>query len=136
MRAASAPVDESSIKDVPGIVKVVRDGDFLGVVASNEWAAIRGARDLKATWSKAETLPDQAKLWDYVRSTKVPAPHFRSGPDKSRITNPLVTGSLLDRFYRYTCEPLSTSRLRRLGPAQRPPFANSRLRHRAYDSVI
>jgi nicotinate dehydrogenase subunit B len=129
-------VDESSIKDVPGIVKVVRDGDFLGVVASNEWAAIRGARDLKATWSKAETLPDQAKLWDYVRSTKVPAPHFRSGPDKSRITNPLVTGSLLDRFYRYTCEPLSTSRLRRLGPAQRPPFANSRLRHRAYDSVI
>jgi hypothetical protein len=31
-----------------------------------------------------------------------PAPHFRSGPDKSRIKNPLVTGSLLDRFYRYT----------------------------------
>ena len=64
-------VDENSIKDVPGIVKVVRDGDFLGVVAANEWAAIRGARDLKATWSKAETLPDQAKLWDYVRATKV-----------------------------------------------------------------
>jgi nicotinate dehydrogenase subunit B len=64
-------VDESSIKDVPGIVKVVRNGDFLGVVAANEWAAIRGARELKATWSKAETLPDQAKLWDYVRATKV-----------------------------------------------------------------
>jgi nicotinate dehydrogenase subunit B len=64
-------VDESSIKDVPGIVKVVRDGDFLGVVAVNEWAAIRGARELKVTWSKAETLPDQDKLWDYVRSTKV-----------------------------------------------------------------
>jgi nicotinate dehydrogenase subunit B len=64
-------VDESSIEDVPGIVRVVRDGDFLGVVAANEWAAIRGARELKATWSKAETLPDQAKLWDYVRSTKV-----------------------------------------------------------------
>ena len=64
-------VDESSIKDVPGIVKVVRDGDFLGVVAANEWAAIRGARELKTTWSKAETLPDQDKLWDYVRATKV-----------------------------------------------------------------
>jgi hypothetical protein len=46
-------------------------GDFLGVVAANEWAAIRGARDLKATWSKVETLPDRAKLWDYVRATKV-----------------------------------------------------------------
>jgi CO/xanthine dehydrogenase Mo-binding subunit len=64
-------VDESSIKDVPGIVKVVRDGDFLGVVAANEWAAIRGARELKAIWSNAETLPDQAKLWEYVRATKV-----------------------------------------------------------------
>ena len=64
-------VDESSIKDVPGIVKVVRDADFLGVIAANEWAAISGARELKATWSKAETLPDQDKLWDYVRATKV-----------------------------------------------------------------
>jgi nicotinate dehydrogenase subunit B len=41
------------------------------VIAANEWAAIRGARELKATWSTAETLPDQAKLWDYVRATKV-----------------------------------------------------------------
>src|SRR5262249_16953332 len=64
-------VDESSIKDIPGIVKVVRDADFLGVVAANEWAAIRGARELKARWSKAETLPDQDKLWEYVRATKV-----------------------------------------------------------------
>ena len=64
-------VDESSIKDIPGIVKVVRDADFLAVVAANEWAAIRGARELKATWSKAETLPDQDKLWEYVRATKV-----------------------------------------------------------------
>ena len=64
-------VDESSIKDIPGIVKVVRDADFLAVVAANEWAAIRGTRELKATWSKAETLPDQDKLWEYVRATKV-----------------------------------------------------------------
>ena len=61
-------VDESSIKSIPGIVKVVREGNFLGVVASNEWDAIRGAHALKATWSKSETLPDQAKLWDHVRA--------------------------------------------------------------------
>jgi len=41
------------------------------VVATNEWDAIRGAAALKATWSKSETLPDQAKLWEYVRATKV-----------------------------------------------------------------
>ena len=63
-------VDESSIKDIPG-AKVVREGNFLAVVAESEWNAIRAARALKANWSKSETLPDQAKLWEYVRSTKV-----------------------------------------------------------------
>jgi nicotinate dehydrogenase subunit B len=64
-------VDEGSIKEVPGIVKIVREGDFLGVVATSEWGAISGAAKLKATWSKSETLPDPSKLWEYVRSTKV-----------------------------------------------------------------
>jgi len=64
-------VDESSVTNIPGIVKVVHDGDFLAVVAENEWAAIKGARQVKATWSKSETLPDQAKLWQHVRATKV-----------------------------------------------------------------
>jgi CO/xanthine dehydrogenase Mo-binding subunit len=64
-------VDEGSIKTVAGLVKVVRDGNFLGVVAQSEWGAVKAARDLKATWSKSQTLPDQAKLWDYVRTSKV-----------------------------------------------------------------
>jgi nicotinate dehydrogenase subunit B len=71
MGAKLENVDEGSIKNIAGVVKVVRDGNFLGVVASNEWAAIKAARELKATWSKAETLPDQAKLWEHVRSSKV-----------------------------------------------------------------
>ena len=41
-------VDESSIKDIAGVVKVVREGDFLGVVAESEWGAIKAARELKA----------------------------------------------------------------------------------------
>ena len=64
-------VDEASIKDIPGIVKVVRDGDFLGIVAQNEWAAIKAAGQIKATWSKSETLPEASKLWQHVRSSKV-----------------------------------------------------------------
>ena len=63
-------VDENSIKDIPG-VRVVRDKNFLGVVASGEWNAIRAAQQLKVQWSKAATLPDQSKLWDHVRNTKV-----------------------------------------------------------------
>ncbi len=63
-------VDESSIKDIPG-VRIVRDKNFLGVVAGSEWNAIRAAQQLKANWSQASTLPEQAKLWDHVRHTKV-----------------------------------------------------------------
>ncbi|MGA8903066.1 molybdopterin cofactor-binding domain-containing protein, partial [Bradyrhizobium sp.] len=64
-------VDEASIKAIPGVVKVVREGNFLGVVAQSEWSAIRAARDLKATWSEWKGLPEQSKLYDYVRATKV-----------------------------------------------------------------
>jgi len=64
-------VDESSIKGVAGVMKVVRQGNFLAVVAESEWGAIKAARQLKTSWSKAETLPDAAKLWEHVRESKV-----------------------------------------------------------------
>jgi nicotinate dehydrogenase subunit B len=64
-------VDESSVKDIPDLVKVVREGNFLAVVARSEWGAIKGARQLKATWSDGSRLPDEAKLWEHVRATKI-----------------------------------------------------------------
>jgi len=64
-------VEESSISGIPGIVKVVREGNFLGVVAENEWAAIKAAKQLKATWSSWEGLPEPDKLWEHVRASKV-----------------------------------------------------------------
>jgi nicotinate dehydrogenase subunit B len=64
-------VDESSMGNIPGVVKIVRDGNFLGVVAQDEWSAVRAAREISAVWSKSETLPDQAKLWEHVRATKI-----------------------------------------------------------------
>jgi nicotinate dehydrogenase subunit B len=43
-------VDEASIRGIPD-VRVVRIESFLGVVAKDEWAAIRAAREVKATWT-------------------------------------------------------------------------------------
>jgi nicotinate dehydrogenase subunit B len=63
-------VDESSVKSIKG-VQVVRQGSFLAVVAESEWAAVKAARQLKATWTRWEGLPDQSMLWEHVRSTKV-----------------------------------------------------------------
>jgi nicotinate dehydrogenase subunit B len=73
MGATLESVNEASVKDIPGVVKIVRDGNFLGVVATNEWAAIKAAKALDATWSKWEGLPDQANLFDHVRATKIVA---------------------------------------------------------------
>ena len=54
-------VDESSIRKLPG-VSVVRIENFLGVVASDEWAAVRAARELKAAWSGWQGLPGSDDL--------------------------------------------------------------------------
>ncbi|HMH27072.1 MAG TPA: molybdopterin cofactor-binding domain-containing protein [Steroidobacteraceae bacterium] len=64
-------IDEASIADIPGIVKVVRQENFLGIVAKTEWAAIRGSRRLTATWSEWSGLPSRAELWDHVRRTRI-----------------------------------------------------------------
>jgi nicotinate dehydrogenase subunit B len=65
-------VDESSIADIPGIVRVVREGSFIGVVADTEWSAIQAARKLKVTWSAPETeLPaNREEAFAYLKNTK------------------------------------------------------------------
>jgi len=63
--------DEASIKDVPGIVKVVRRANFLAVVAQTEWAAIKAAQQMSVQWSNWQGLPEQEKIWNYVRSSKI-----------------------------------------------------------------
>jgi len=63
-------VDESSIRGIPD-VRVVRMGDFLGVVAPDEWAAVRAARELKATWSSWQGLRGSDGLERFVRQSPV-----------------------------------------------------------------
>ena len=69
--ASLASCDESSIAGIPGIVKVVRINNFLGIVAKSEWSAIKAAQQLKVTWSTWQGLPEQSKIWEHVRSTPI-----------------------------------------------------------------
>jgi nicotinate dehydrogenase subunit B len=58
-------LDESAIRSLPGVVAVVRDGNFLAVAATREEQAIaaRNALTSAARWSDdAVTLPDMADL--------------------------------------------------------------------------
>jgi len=62
-------IDEKSIASIPGAL-VLRKGDFVGVVAENEWDAVRAARDLKVTWDTKPVLPGTAALHQTMRSAK------------------------------------------------------------------
>ena len=62
-------IDESSIAAIPG-ARIVRKGDFVGVVAEHEWDAVKAARALKVTWQESATLPGNADLFERMRAAK------------------------------------------------------------------
>jgi CO/xanthine dehydrogenase Mo-binding subunit len=69
--ARIASVDDSAAKQVNGFVQTVRKGDFLAVVARNEWAAIKAANAMRVTWSGGVPLPEQAKVFEEWRKRPV-----------------------------------------------------------------
>ena len=57
-------------REHPG-ARVVRRGDFLGVVAPKEWDAVKAAQQLKVTWDMPAILPEsQEALHDRMRAAK------------------------------------------------------------------
>ncbi|HEY7299807.1 MAG TPA: molybdopterin cofactor-binding domain-containing protein [Xanthobacteraceae bacterium] len=62
-------VDESSISHIPG-ARVVRKGDFIGVVAPREWDAVKAAQALNVTWQPGPELPGSADLYAKMRAEK------------------------------------------------------------------
>jgi CO/xanthine dehydrogenase Mo-binding subunit len=63
-------VDEGSIKDLPGVVKVVVKKNFVGVVAGKPWQALQAASKLKVTWTAGSGLPKNGEIHDYLRNRK------------------------------------------------------------------
>jgi nicotinate dehydrogenase subunit B len=63
-------VDEDSIRAIPD-VRVFRIESFLGVVAKDEWAAVRAAKELQATWSDWHGLPGSQGLDQHIRNAPV-----------------------------------------------------------------
>ena len=69
-------VDESSIKHLPN-VKIVQEGDFLGVVGPVEYQVVQAAAQLKVKWAETPILPGHGNLWKSFREAdsagKMPA---------------------------------------------------------------
>jgi CO/xanthine dehydrogenase Mo-binding subunit len=81
-------IDESSVRNVPGLIKVVSKGNYVAVVCEREEQAIAAARQLKVNWQKPATAPFPASedLFNYMRSatpTSSARPTVTGNPDSA-----------------------------------------------------
>ncbi|MFM1990774.1 MAG: hypothetical protein RJA99_3731 [Pseudomonadota bacterium] len=64
-------VDDSAARKVAGFVQTVRKGDFLAVVSTTEWGAIKAMRAMSVTWGVGDGLPDEKQVFDWWRGRPV-----------------------------------------------------------------
>jgi nicotinate dehydrogenase subunit B len=72
-------IDESSVRGIPGFVKVVSKGNYVAVLCEREEQAIKASRQLKVNWQKPATasFPTSEDLFKYMRSA---TPTSSQGP--------------------------------------------------------
>ncbi|MGY4174110.1 molybdopterin cofactor-binding domain-containing protein [Bradyrhizobium sp. USDA 4529] len=79
--------DTAAIKKMPGVIQIVRDGNFLAVVAEKEFSAVKAMHALAAAakWRESAKLPNQHDLANVL--TTLPSQDFailqRSDPTVS-----------------------------------------------------
>jgi len=89
--ATLVSIDESSVKNVPGLVKVVSKGNYVAVVCEREEQAIQAARQLKVNWQKPATaaFPSSEDLYGFMRTAKPTSstpPSIVGNPDAAMMT--------------------------------------------------
>jgi nicotinate dehydrogenase subunit B len=68
--ARLASIDTAAVEKLPGVVKVVRNGSFLAVVAEREEQAILAMQllEVAARWNDPTQLPKQSAIQNYLRT--------------------------------------------------------------------
>jgi nicotinate dehydrogenase subunit B len=89
--ATLVSIDESSVKNVPGLVKVVSKGNYVAVVCEREEQAVQAARQLKVNWQKPATaaFPSSEDLYGFMRTAKPTSstpPSIVGNPDAAMMT--------------------------------------------------
>ena len=84
--ATLTSVDTGQISALPGVIAVVREGDFLAVVAEREELALRAQERLRgdAEWHQQPTLPDEADLSRFLTEAAAETTNLTAGmpPDE------------------------------------------------------
>lgn len=62
-------LDSTAVEHMPGVVKVVRLGSYVAVIATQEWQAVKAWRALSAAaaWQESAQLPEQARIIDVLQ---------------------------------------------------------------------
>jgi nicotinate dehydrogenase subunit B len=87
MGAAVVHVDEESVRNIRGLVKVVVRKDFVGVVSETQHQAELAARQLVVHWHMGPELPAQRDFFDHMQ--KQPA-HDTLSVDSQDVEPPLA----------------------------------------------
>jgi CO/xanthine dehydrogenase Mo-binding subunit len=66
--ATLVSADEQAATKMPGVVRVVRKGTFIGVVAEREEQAVNAMKALSVKWNATPVLPDSADLYTHFKS--------------------------------------------------------------------
>jgi CO/xanthine dehydrogenase Mo-binding subunit len=66
-------VDDSAAQAIPGYLQTVKTGNFVGVVATTEWAAIQAAKAVKVTWTNGSPLVSDFVQADLQAALLAPA---------------------------------------------------------------
>jgi nicotinate dehydrogenase subunit B len=61
-------LDESSLANLPGLVKIIQRGNFIAVLAEREEQAIQAAQQLKVEWREVASMPAMPDLYTHLRS--------------------------------------------------------------------
>ena len=90
--ATLVSIDESSVRNIPGFIRVVRKGNYVAVVCEREEHAIQAARQLKVNWQKPATapFPSSENLHRYMRTA---TPTFSAPPTVAGNTATALAGA-------------------------------------------
>ena len=71
-RATIAKFDAASTESVPGVLKVVRDGNFVGVIAQREGQARAAAAELRRSivWDLVADMPDEQAVYGWLKTAE------------------------------------------------------------------
>ncbi|HEX3380763.1 MAG TPA: molybdopterin cofactor-binding domain-containing protein, partial [Paraburkholderia sp.] len=96
--ASLVALDSARVEALPGVVKVLRNGNYLAVVADDEWRAILAMRELAlaARWQAGPPLPDPANVHELLMT--LPAQEIVVA-DQSPATGAAAPGSTLRARY-------------------------------------